>query len=79
MKVCDICKNPSAYEHYVYLNADGLGRKADLCGRCYNLLYAKERLHQFLAYKETAEEVTNKPVIEEPTKKPWVWRFKFKR
>lgn len=83
MKVCDICKNPSAYEHYVYLNSEGYGRKADLCGRCYNLLYEKEKLHKFLAYKETVEEVTNEPVTEKSHDKPkretWADICKLKR
>lgn len=66
MKVCDICKNPSAYSTYVTTSPIGDGRTMDLCGWCYKKLQSKEYEHRYFAYKEVVEEVTgNKP------KKTW--------
>ena len=74
MKVCDICKNPSLYTTTVPTNQNGGVQQADLCGRCYELFYKKQNQHKFLAYQETVEEVTNKPV-----KKTWLQRLKSMR
>lgn len=74
MNICDICKNPSAFNTWVVIKPNGESRKVDLCGRCYNLLHEKENQHKFLAYQETVEEVTNKPA-----KKTWLQRLRSMR
>lgn len=73
MKVCDICKGPSAYETYAHTKVNELGQNVDLCGRCYKLYKKKLDLHKFLAYQETIEEITNKPA-----KKTWAQRLKLR-
>ena len=75
MKVCDICREKqSSYTPYVTTKPDGDGKTMDMCGRCYELFYKAEKKHQFLAYQETVELVTNKPI-----KKTWWQRLKFWR
>lgn len=74
MNVCDICKNPSAFEKYVYNKPTGYGKKMDLCGRCYKMLEEKENVHRFLAYQEVISEVT-----QQPAKQTWRERLGFKK
>lgn len=73
MQICDICKNNGVrYERYATTDENGNGKKLELCGRCYTKLYKKEQYYDYLAYKETVEEMTG----ETPKKKSWLNIFK---
>lgn len=74
MNVCDICKNPSAYNRYVVTQVDGDGKSMDLCPKCYKLLDATEKKYRFLAYQTVVNKVISKPV-----KKPWIERLGIKK
>ena len=74
MKVCDICKNPSSHRKYVTIKENGDSKELDLCGRCYRMLYDKEKEHCFLAYQEVVSEVT-----QQLPKQTWLERLGFKK
>ena len=74
MTLCDICKkNGVRYTRWAATDELCHGEHFELCGSCYNILSKKQRHYDFLAFKETVEEVTGNP----PKKKSW-WNI-FKR
>lgn len=72
MNVCDICKKPSKYEHYVTVDPNGKTQKVDLCGRCYTVFCEKKNYYNYKAYEQAVIEI-----IGEPVKKPLRQRLKF--
>ena len=78
MKVCDICKTEDPrYEYKATINEKGTFRNLELCRDCYLTLFGKERNYEYLAYKETVEEMTGEsPKGESPKKKSWWDIFK---
>ena len=72
MRICDICKNQGVhYETYATINEGGNDYKLELCGSCYTELQHKRRHHEYLAYKETVEEVTGEKI----KKKSWLEKY----
>ena len=69
MRICDICKaNGIRYNKYATTDEKGNGATLELCGSCYHTLYNKQQHHDYLAYKETVEEITG----ESPKRKSWL-------
>jgi ribosome-binding protein aMBF1 (putative translation factor) len=59
MRLCDICKtNGAHYEDYAIINKAGDSEKLELCKSCYRKLSSKTYYYNYLAYKETVEEIT---------------------
>jgi hypothetical protein len=48
------------YQTWATTSENGKTRQMDFCGKCYKLFLDKQNQHNFLAYKETVEEVTGK-------------------
>lgn len=73
MRICDICgKEGVSYNTSATIDEQGNTKKVELCYRCWHKLYDNENKHNYLAYKETVEEMTGKP----PKKPSWWAKYK---
>lgn len=69
MRVCDICRSENvSYNTSVTIDEQGNTKKVELCHACWSKLYQNTNKHNYLAYKETVEEMTGKS----PKKPSWL-------